>query len=102
MSAPNLPVILSPAAQDDFAHILLYTLQEWGAEQRDRYEAAIDRALALIGENPHLGRARDDVRLNCRAYLVEQHIVLYEVRPQFVWVFRIRHQRSNPRRLLRN
>jgi plasmid stabilization system protein ParE len=39
-----MQLILAPEAQSDLADILLYTIQLWGAEQQDRYAAALIRS----------------------------------------------------------
>lgn len=101
MSAPKLPVVLAPRARRDFDDILLYTLQHWGEEQEAAYAAALSRALALIGENPAIGRVRDDLRPGARTFPVEHHLIIYDVREGTVRVARILHGRMNARRALR-
>src|SRR5215218_236536 len=68
MSAPKLPVIFAPRARRDLDNILVYTLQHWGEEQEAIYADRIRRALALIGDNPLVGRSRDDLRVGVRAF----------------------------------
>lgn len=55
MSAPRKPVVLSPDARADFTDILLYTWQQWGEGQRDRYEASLKRAITALAEYPDAG-----------------------------------------------
>ena len=94
------PVSLTRRAQRDVADILAYSLQQWGPEQELRHAEALQRALALIGENPLLGRARDDLRPGLRTYPIEPHLIFYEVRRNTVRVARIVHQRMDARRVL--
>jgi toxin ParE1/3/4 len=102
MSAHNrpLPVVLSAAAQADFEDIRVYTLRRWDEAQWARYRTALDRALRLLGDNPEIGRAREDLRPGYRAYLVEQHIILYRVATGAVRVARIVHRRMDTQRAL--
>jgi toxin ParE1/3/4 len=100
MSAPKLPVILAPRARRDLDNILVYTLQHWGEEQEAIYADRIRRALALIGDNPLVGRSRDDLRVGVRAFPIEQHLIIYEVRQTSVRVARILHRRMNAHRAL--
>ena len=59
MSSHDLRLVFTPEAREDYEDILLYTLQQWGPEQRDRYEAAFERGLTLLFSYPDLGRVRD-------------------------------------------
>ena len=97
MSAPRLTVSFTRRAQRDFENILFHTLQQWGEEQRDKYALAMTRALQVLGENPNLGRARDDLAPGYRSYLVEQHVILYRVTTRSVRVSRIIHNRMDAR-----
>lgn len=98
MSAPNLPVVLAPRARRDFADILLYTLQHWGEEQEAAHAAALFRALALSGENPAIGRVRDDLRPVGRTFPVADHLIIFDVREETVRVARVLHGRISARR----
>jgi toxin ParE1/3/4 len=80
MSAPDYTITLTAEAQDDYADILTYTEQEWGEEQRDRYDATLLRAFTTLTDNPRIGRPRADVRPGCRAYLIGRHLIFYELR----------------------
>ena len=103
MSAPNrpLPVILVAAAQADFEDIHVYTVRTWDDAQWLRYRATLEQAFLALGENPQLGRARDDLRPGYRAYVVEQHIILYRIAANAVLILRIVHSRRDLQRALR-
>jgi plasmid stabilization system protein ParE len=70
-------------------------------ERRDRYDAALIRAFDTLGDNPQIGRARDDLFPGCRAYLVERHIVYYALFEPTLVVLRILHTRVNARQAFR-
>ena len=104
MSAHNhpLPVVLSAAAQADFEDIRVYTLRTWDEAQWVRYRSALDRAFRTIGDNPEVGRSRDDLPRGYRAYPVEQHVILYRLAAGAIRVSRIIHRRMDmPRALQR-
>jgi toxin ParE1/3/4 len=101
MSAPKRPLDLSRRARNDIRNILLQSLLQWGEEQESRYAAALGRALDTIGDNPNIGRARDDLRPGLRTFSFEQHIIVYEVRDTVIWVARILHHRMDVRRAFR-
>ncbi len=65
MSAHNLPVVLSPSAQEDYEDIRLYTVERWDYEQWERYEPILVRAIEMLSENPHVG-APDQISAQVR------------------------------------
>jgi toxin ParE1/3/4 len=100
MSARKLPVTLTRKARPDYRQIMLYSFQTWGEKQQVAYNDALLRALAIIGENPNIGRSRDDLRPGYRAYVVREHIILRVTR-RSVSVARIVHGRADLGRALR-
>jgi toxin ParE1/3/4 len=101
MSARKRPVSLTIQARQDFEEILIHSLGQWGEVQRDRYALAINQALTVLGDNPQIGRAREDLPPGYRAFPVEQHIILYRVTTRAVSVARIIHGRMDVQRALR-
>jgi toxin ParE1/3/4 len=100
MSSPSRTVILSPDARADFTDILLYTWQQWGEDQRDRYEAILTQAIAALAEFPEAGALRPLLFPGCRVRVVELHILYYRIRNDKIEVVRILHGRADPRRVL--
>lgn len=101
MSSPNLRLALTPQARADFEDVLLYSLQTWGPEQRDRYAAAIEAAFLRLRDHPQLGQVRDGLPPGCRSYRVEQHLLVYDLRGSFVRILRILHHRRDLARAMR-
>lgn len=93
-------IILTPEAQHDLADILLYTVQRWGEEQQDRYAAALEQGMALLGENPTIGRPRPELFRGCRSYRVREHILYYVLRDETVVIIRVLHGRMDALRHL--
>jgi toxin ParE1/3/4 len=100
MSCPERPVVLSSQARVDFTDILSYTRQQWGEEQRDRYEETLTRAVAALGHYPEAGERRPRLFPGCRVRFVERHIVYYRVLQDCVEIVRILHERTDPSRHL--
>ena len=61
MSLPNVPVILSPQAEDDFTDILQYTLETWGETQAYAYRAILDKALLTIQHHLQIGHSHPEL-----------------------------------------
>lgn len=100
MSRRNRFVIVSPAAESDFADILLYTEQEWGSQIKVRYEEALINAIADLAFFPERGMTCSHYFQDCRVHRVEQHLI-YKVGIDAVEVVRILHQRQDAARYLR-
>jgi toxin ParE1/3/4 len=100
MSARKLPVGLAPRARNDLRDIESYTLQEWGELQWEANEATLWQALESLGDNPYLGRARDDLRLGARALIVRQYVIVYLINDDMVMVARILHRSRDLRTAL--
>ena len=101
MSVPKKAVELSPDARTDFTDILMYTLSHWGAQQRDRYEAALVRVIAALGDFPEMGTRRDNLVPGYRSQPVEHHVIYYRIKGDVVEVVRILHERVDAARWLR-
>jgi toxin ParE1/3/4 len=100
MSGPK-PIALSAKARGDLRDIEVYTLENWDALQWEAYEATIANALTTIGDNPAIGRERDDIRPGYRSYVVGQHLIFYRITPRAVVVIGILPARKDHRRALR-
>jgi len=71
-------------------------------------EAAADRFIDLLvgtvrrlGQNPRLGRTRDDLRQGCRTFVVGQCVIIYLVGKPGVLVLHVLHGKRNILRLFR-
>jgi toxin ParE1/3/4 len=100
MSARKLPVRLSPEAWDDLEDIAAYSLTAWGAEQCDRFMARLDLALQRLGDNPLLGRPRNELRPGYRSLLTGQHLIWYEVTASEIHIVRLIHSSRDLRSVL--
>jgi toxin ParE1/3/4 len=61
-------------------------------------EAAADRIIDLLvagfrilGQNPRLGRSRDDLRQGCRSFVVAQYVIVYRVANPGVQILHVLH-----------
>jgi toxin ParE1/3/4 len=102
MSSPNLRLAFTPQAREDYEDALLYSLREWGEDQRARYAAAVEAGFERLREFPNLGRARDDLSPGCRIYRVEQHLVIYSVRGTTLRILRLLHHRRDIARAMQD
>ena len=89
MSHPNLPLILSPQAEEDFADILQYTLETWGEAQVYAYREVLDKTLQTIQENPYIGSNRPELSSQHLIFPAGEHLIIYQVSDIAVTVSRI-------------
>jgi toxin ParE1/3/4 len=95
MSPADLPLILSPRAEDDFAEILQYTLETWGEAQAFEYRDILDSALLTIREHPQIGHGRPELSAAHRIFPAGRHIIVYRITEQVILVSRILHERMD-------
>jgi toxin ParE1/3/4 len=95
MLRPDLPLILSPRAEDDFADILQYTIETWDEAQAFEYRDILDQALLTIREHPQIGHGRPELSAAHRIFPAGSHIIVFRVTERAILVSRILHERMD-------
>jgi len=90
---------LSEAAAKDIEEILQRSLADFGVEQTQIYYDSLRQCLALLGDNPAMGRAAEDIRPGYRRFPHESHVVFYRSDKDAVVIVRIVHKRMEPTRI---
>ena len=91
---------LAPEAKRDLEAIWLYTLEEWGLEQANRYTDELTDVFAQLAFGPQLETACDHIRTGYRRRRVGRHVVYYRMTDYGIAVVRILHDRMLPTRHL--
>jgi plasmid stabilization system protein ParE len=91
MSVPKRAFTLTRKAQADFAGIMAYTVEHWGAHQRDIYAEKVLAGFDTIARFPEIGKYRSDIAPGVFSHHIEQHIVYYRFTPSHLRVLRLRH-----------
>ncbi|MBO3463052.1 type II toxin-antitoxin system RelE/ParE family toxin [Aetokthonos hydrillicola Thurmond2011] len=86
---------LSERAQRDYKKIQRYTRDVHGKEQVLKYAALLKGCLETITDNPMLGHWRSDIPQTHKAYNAGEHIIVYRVVAQTVYVVAILHSRMD-------
>ena len=55
-------IVKRPGARQDLKAIWRYSFLQWGEKQADKYLAELAAGIARFGDNPWLGKPRDDLR----------------------------------------
>lgn len=82
-------------AKDDLEQIWLYSAEQWGKAQADRYLSQLFHCLNQLGHNPGLGNRREDVRAGYFSFSILQHRVFYLPGDTGIDVIAIIHQRMD-------
>ncbi|MGB5741118.1 MAG: type II toxin-antitoxin system RelE/ParE family toxin [Sedimenticolaceae bacterium] len=86
---------LRELAVADLEAIWVYTAEQWGVEQAERYMTSLFACFEDLAENPQLGRQRDEVKAGYRSFPQGRHVVFYLVVPAGIEVIGIVHQSAD-------
>ncbi len=94
---------LTPKAARELEEIGDVTKARWGAAQADKYIAQINSRIALVANNPFLGKDRGDLRPGLRSIASGRHRIFYQQTPEGIEIWRILHDaQSVPLAFLRD
>jgi toxin ParE1/3/4 len=81
-------------ADEDIISILAYTYEQWGIEQKEKYETLLESGRERIRNDPFLtgSQNRSDLADDCRSYRVEHHYFMYRLRDGVVEIARVLHE----------
>ncbi len=79
-------------AEDDLEKIWLYTNDEWGVKQADKYIRLLISRFTWILENPLLGKKRDDVKSDYYCFPEGIHLIFYMITKAGIDIIGIPHQ----------
>lgn len=91
---------LTPRARQDIEAVWLYSLQEWGAEQTNRYIDDLATAFEFLADSPKAGTNCENIRAGYRKYPVIRHVVYYRETSYGIEVVRVLHDRMLASRYL--
>lgn len=96
-----LELVITPSAESDLIGIWMYTCEEWGAEQADKYLDQLEVRMKQLIDHPLLGADYAHVFPGYRRLEVEHHAVFYKVLEPEVLIIRVLHEDMDaPDRLL--
>lgn len=61
----------------------------------DRLVERLARQFQLLGDNPYVGRTRDDLRSGYRSLVAGQYVIFYRATSSTVFVLRVVHGRRD-------
>ena len=88
-----MPRILKQAqAEQDLVEIWLYTFNEWGEYQADKYLDELDAAIRLLAEQPLSCRERTELNPPVRIHRHAHHLIAYLALEDGINVVRVLHE----------
>jgi toxin ParE1/3/4 len=85
-------------AENDLIDIWLYSFEQWGSDQADRYLDELDKGIRSLARNPEIGASRDYIREGYRVLFINSHAVYYIVTPSTILITRVLHSQMDPDR----
>lgn len=86
-----------PRAFADLEGIWLYTYEQWGEEQADRYVRQLDKQITALAETPASGKSAETIRAGYYSIQVGRHLVFYTFTDTIVSIRRVLpRQRQSP------
>jgi len=83
---------LSDPARADLDGIWEYTARRWSVDQAEAYLRAINQALALLRDNPRLGRNAGGVKPGYFKFPALSHVIYYRLPSGTLDVIRVLHK----------
>jgi len=84
---------LTPEAERDMEAIWLYTIEEWGLEQANRYTDELTAAFAQLAASTKTGTPCDRIRKGYRRSRVGRHAIYFQLTEYGIAVVRVLHDR---------
>ena len=92
-----MAIEFSRAAEGDLLEIFLYSIEEHGLVQAERYKDQLDKTFQTLSDNPKITRLREEITPPVRVYPAQKHMIVYTILEdgQTVYILRVRHHREN-------
>ncbi len=91
---------LAQRARQDVLRIWQYIAED-NQQAADRFIDLLIHYFELLGENPHAGRRRDELRRSYRSFPVGDYLILYRIMEPGVCIMHVVHARRDIQALLR-
>lgn len=89
-------------AREDLKKIWLYSFENYGEKQADKYYDELITAMERLKDNPHIGVSCDYIRSGYRQYQVNRHLIFYRLSKcnKKIHIVRVLHDRMEHKRHL--
>lgn len=90
---------LSARAEADLADIWVYSAEQWGVDQADRYIDALLSRFVWLSDHPSLWRPRADIAAGLHSYPHQRHMIYFRMSDTAgaaIEIVRMLHGRMEP------
>lgn len=88
-----MEIHITKKAQKDLEDIYIYSLNEWGEKQADKYFDELDNSInKILSKNPKIGIACDYIRFGYRQFHVNEHLIFYKLTSKRIYIVRLLHK----------
>ncbi|MEW8026698.1 MAG: type II toxin-antitoxin system RelE/ParE family toxin [Candidatus Thiodiazotropha sp.] len=84
-------------ARRDLKNIWLYSYENFGIDQADKYFDDLESAMETIQDNPLIGVSCDYIRAGYRQYKVNEHYIFYHITKKTIHIVRVLHDTMQTR-----
>lgn len=79
-------------ARSDIKNIWLYSYENFGVTQADKYLDELETGMDALRANPQIGVSCDYIRAGYRQFKVNDHYIFYRVSKQTIRIVRVLHE----------
>ena len=79
-------------AQSDLKNIWIYSYENFGVKQADKYYDELEIGMDTLRDNPRIGVSCDYIRTGYRQYKVNEHYIFYRISKQTIHIIRVLHE----------
>ncbi len=79
-------------ARDDLEEIWIFTFEEWGLEQADKYLNSLFSRFEWLSRNPYTGKDREDIKNGYFCFPEGMHLVFFTMTEYGIDIIGIPHQ----------
>ena len=79
-------------ARADLEEIWIFTFEEWGLEQADKYVNSLFSRFEWLSRNPYIGKDREDIKNGYYCFPEGMHLVFYTMTEYGIDIIGIPHQ----------
>ncbi len=85
----TLKIAKNVAAENDLVDIWIYSFNQWGVAQADKYIDQLDEGLRFLADNPLVGIDCEHIRKGFFSYPIKKHTVFYKIESKILRVIRV-------------
>ena len=82
---------LSNEAERDLENIFDFGVYRFGQSQSVKYFDRLINSLDQLCDNPRIGKSRPELDSRLRSFVIQSHIIFYEVKNESIFILRILH-----------